>query len=101
MKALTLTAAALTLSTLFGAVAQAADNVEPNNVPFQGVYGRHDAGSTRAQVQAAPDAGLARAQARTDLAQGQAHAAASNVEPNNVPFQGVYRPARSHVASAE
>ncbi|ARP93603.1 DUF4148 domain-containing protein [Bordetella genomosp. 13] len=40
-------------ATLMGANAYAADNIEPNNVPFQGVYGQQEQiGKTRAQVQA-------------------------------------------------
>ncbi|SAI69909.1 Uncharacterised protein [Bordetella ansorpii] len=40
-------------ASLIGASAHAADNVEPNDTPFQGVYGQQDqAGKTRAQVQA-------------------------------------------------
>ncbi len=75
--ALTFTLAALSA----GAYAAPSPNIEPNNVPFQGVYGTPYEGPTRAQVQAE----LAAAKA-ADKAAGRD----SSVEPNNVPFQGVY-----------
>ena len=52
-------------------------NVEPNNVPFQGVYGTPHTGKTRADVQA-------------ELATAKAAGLVSNVEPNDMPFAGVY-----------
>lgn len=77
MKALT--AAALMMSaTLLAAGAQAADNIEPNNTPFQGVYGQDDSNAT------------SRTQVEADLAQAKAQGLASNVEPNDQPFQGVH-----------
>ncbi|MNY10249.1 hypothetical protein D3C86_1432120 [compost metagenome] len=50
-------------------------------MPFQGVYGTPHTGKTRADVRAE----LAAAKA-ADKAAGRD----SSVEPNNVPFQGVY-----------
>lgn len=121
MQTFTLTAAALTLSVLIGAPAHA-DNVEPNNVPFQGVYSRHHAdGATRAQVaadmararaqdvesnvepnnlpfQAAVTAGKTRAQVKAELAQAYARDQVSNVEPNNLPFQGTPHAAPARLA---
>ncbi|WP_144630618.1 DUF4148 domain-containing protein [Bordetella genomosp. 13] len=42
---------AASLLILFGVNAYAADNVEPNDTPFQGVYGQQEQGAkTRAQV---------------------------------------------------
>ncbi|SAI30276.1 Uncharacterised protein [Bordetella ansorpii] len=127
MKALTLTAAALAMSTLIGANAYAAGNVEPNNVPFQGVYGQHDSNVTRAQVEAelaqakanglvsnvepndqpfqavaqTESAGKTRAQVVAELAEAKANGLVSNVEPNDMPFQGVYHSAPSQLASGE
>ena len=122
MQTLTLTAAALTLSALIGAPAHA-DNVEPNNTPFQGVYSRHDAGAAdRAQIkadlaharthglvsnvepnnlpfQAATQAGKPRTQVKAELAEAHARNQVSNVEPNNLPFQGRSRPAPAQLAS--
>ena len=47
----TLAATVLATMTLLSAGAHAASpNIEPNNVPFQGVYGQQDDGLTRAQV---------------------------------------------------
>lgn len=57
--------------------AQASSNVEPNNVPFQGVYGTPHTGKTRAEVKA-------------ELAAAKAAGQVSNVEPNDMPFAGVY-----------
>ena len=47
----TLVSALILAASAIGANAFA-DNVEPNNVPFQGVYGQQDSGVTRAQVRA-------------------------------------------------
>ncbi len=66
--ALTFTLAAL------GSGAHATQNVEPDDVPFQGVAGTPDNGLTRAQVQA-------------ELAAARAAGQVSNVEPNDTPFQ--------------
>ncbi|SAI69910.1 Uncharacterised protein [Bordetella ansorpii] len=85
---------AATLLMMFGVTAYAADNVEPNDTPFQGVYGQQEPGKTRAQVlaeladaqanglivqqeadlpfQAANTATLSRAQVRQELAQARA-----------------------------
>ncbi|WP_144630929.1 DUF4148 domain-containing protein [Bordetella genomosp. 13] len=128
MKAFTLTAAALAMSTLIGASAYAADNVEPNDTPFQGVYGQQDAnGVTRAQVEAdlaharsnglvsnvepndrpfqavaqTESAGKTRAQVQAELADAKARGLVSNVEPNDLPFQGAYHSAPSQVAAGE
>ena len=57
--------------------AYASQNIEPNNIPFQGVYGAAYDGPARAQVQA-------------ELAAAKAAGQVSNVEPNDMPFQGVY-----------
>lgn len=58
---------AATLLTIIGVNAYAADNIEPNNVPFQGVYGQQEQGKTRAQVQAE----LAQAKAQGLVAFGE------------------------------
>ena len=127
MKALTVTAAALAMSTLIGASAYA-DNVEPNDTPFQGVYGQQDHGSaTRAQIESdlaqaranglvsnvepndqpfqavaqTEPAGKTRDQVMADLAQARARGLVSNVEPNDLPFQGVFRSAPSQFAQGE
>ena len=93
----TLTSALLVSMSLLSAGAYAASpNIEPNNVPFQGVYGRVDPNApTRAQVaaelaqakaaglvtfgeedypptQAAPTAGKTREQVRAELAEAKA-----------------------------
>ncbi len=79
----TLVTALMMSMTVLSAGAYASPNHEPNNTPFQGVYGTPDAsGVTRAQVEA-------------DLATAKAAGLVSNVEPNNVPFQGVYGAAPS------
>ncbi|SAI69295.1 Uncharacterised protein [Bordetella ansorpii] len=127
MKALTLTAAALAMSTLIGATAYAADNVEPNDTPFQGVYGQPDSNVTRTQVEAelaqakanglvsnvepnaqpfqavarTESAGKTRDQVVAELVQARARGLVSNVEPNDLPFQGAYHPAPSQLASGE
>ena len=85
---------AATLLMMFGVNAYAADNVEPNDTPFQGVYGQQEQGAkTRAQVlaeladaranglveqreadqpfQAASTGTLTRAQVRQELAQAR------------------------------
>ncbi|ARP93909.1 DUF4148 domain-containing protein [Bordetella genomosp. 13] len=126
----TLTAALMMSATLLTAGAQAADNFEPNNTPFQGVYGQDDSSAaSRAQVQAelsqarsqgltsnvepnnqpyqgvyasAESIGKTRAQVKAELADAKARGLVSNVEPNDVPFQGVYgAPAPSQLASGE
>ena len=76
MKKTLATALMLSLAAL-SAGAYASQNIEPNNVPFQGVYGTPYEGPTRDQVQA-------------ELAAAKAAGLVTNVEPNNVPFQGVY-----------
>ena len=49
----TLTSALFLSMAVMSTGALASQNIEPNNVPFQGVYGQVDAnGATRAQVQA-------------------------------------------------
>jgi len=105
----TLAAALMMSAGLLSAAAYAGSNVDPDNVPFQGVYGQNDSGVTRAQVraelaqakaqglvsnvdpdnvpfQAAADNGPTRAQVRADLAQARAEGLVTNVEPDNVPF---------------
>ena len=52
-------------------------NLEPNDMPFQGVYGAPQSGVTRAQVEA-------------ELAAAKAAGQVSNVEPNDMPFSGAY-----------
>ena len=88
----TLTAALLVSTTVLsaGAYAHKPYYVEPNNVPFQGVYGQSDDGASRAQV-------------NEELAQAKAQGLVSNVEPNDVPFQGVYGGGNNaaHVAQGE
>jgi len=113
----TFAAALLMSTTVLSAGAYASSNVEPNNVPFQGVFGQRDDSVSRAQVaqelaqakaqgqvsnvepnnvafQGAygQDESIAktRAQVRAELADAKAHGLVSNVEPNNVPFQGVF-----------
>ncbi|AUA56768.1 Uncharacterised protein [Achromobacter spanius] len=76
MKKTLATALMLSFAAL-SAGAYASENTEPNNVPFQGVYGTPYEGPTRAQIQA-------------ELAEARTAGLVSNVEPNNVPFQGVY-----------
>lgn len=93
----TLTAAVLVSMTMLSAGAYAASpNIEPNNVPFQGVYGQTDANApTRAQIQeelaqaqaaglvsfgendypreqARPHTGKTRAEVRLELSQAKA-----------------------------
>ncbi|AZY52573.1 DUF4148 domain-containing protein [Bordetella avium] len=47
----TLSTAVLMSLTLLTAAAQASQNIEPNNIPYQGVYGQQDSqAKTRAQV---------------------------------------------------
>ncbi|WP_144630619.1 DUF4148 domain-containing protein [Bordetella genomosp. 13] len=67
-------------ASLIGAAAHAADNVEPNDTPFQGVYGQQEhASKTRAQVQAE----LAAARAQGQLTFGEADQPAyTGVTPN-------------------
>ncbi|CZZ95723.1 Uncharacterised protein [Bordetella ansorpii] len=75
----TLAAALMMSAGLMSASAFAGSNVEPNNIPFQGVYGaQEDAGS------------LSRAQVKADLAQAKANGLVANVEPNDMPFQAAY-----------
>ena len=76
MKKTLATALMLSLAAL-SAGAYASQNIEPNNVPFQGVYGAPQSGKTRADVQA-------------ELAAAKAAGLVSNVEPNDMPFAGVY-----------
>jgi hypothetical protein len=71
------TALMMSLAALSAGAYAASPNIEPNNVPFQGVYGTPYEGPTRAQVQA-------------ELAAAKAAGQMAEVEPNNVPFQGVY-----------
>lgn len=84
----TLAAALMMSAGLLSAAAYAGSNVEPDDVPFQGVYGQNDSGLTRAQVQA-------------ELAQAKSAGLVSNVEPDDVPFQGVYGSASSGLTRAE
>lgn len=100
-------ASALILSFAAIGAAQAA-NSEPNNVPFQGVYGQADTGASRAQVIAelqqaraagltgngdvdnAPflsqaDSGVSRAQVASGIVQNDL----AFGDLNNQPFQGV------------
>lgn len=75
----TLAAALMMSAGLMSASAFAGSNVEPNNIPFQGVYSaQEDAGS------------LSRAQVKADLAQAKANGLVANVEPNDMPFQAAY-----------
>ncbi|CAB3693339.1 hypothetical protein LMG3431_04993 [Achromobacter pestifer] len=69
----------LSLAALGAGSAYASTNTEPNNVPFQGVYGTKSDGPTRAQVQA-------------ELAAAKAAGKVSNVEPNATPYMGKSRP---------
>lgn len=71
MKAKTIVSAVILSFAAIGA-AQAA-NSEPNNVPFQGVYGQADNAVSRAQVVA-------------ELQQARAAGLTGNRELNNVPF---------------
>ncbi len=85
-------------ASLIGASAYAADNVEPNDTPFQGVYGQQDQnGATRAQVQAelqaAKSAGLvtsgeaeqpAVVQSDSSLTRSQVQADLANARANGV-----------------
>ncbi|CAB3919096.1 hypothetical protein LMG3328_05248 [Achromobacter ruhlandii] len=73
----TLASALLLSLAALSAGAYAGQNIEPNNVPFQGVYGTPYEGPTRAQVQA-------------ELAAAKAAGQVSNVEPNDLPFSGAY-----------
>ncbi len=52
-------------------------DVEPNDMPFAGVYGAPQSGKTRAEV-------------RAELAAAKAAGLVSGVEPNDMPFAGVY-----------
>ncbi len=80
----TLAAALMMSAGLMSASAFAGSNVEPNDTPFQGVYGaQHDAGS------------LSRAQVEADLAQARTNGLVANVEPNDLPFQAAYSDAAS------
>ncbi len=87
MKKTLATALLMSLAPL-SAGAYASQNIEPNNVPFQGVYGTPYEGPTRAQVQA-------------ELAAAKAAGQVSNVEPNDMPFQGVYGAPQSGVTRAQ
>ncbi|MFY2004913.1 DUF4148 domain-containing protein [Achromobacter xylosoxidans] len=111
----TLASALLMSLAALSAGAYASQNIEPNNVPFQGVYGTPYEGPTRAQVQAelaakaagqvsnvepndvpfqgvygAPQSGVTRAQVEAELASAKAAGLVSNVEPNDLPFSGAY-----------
>ncbi|MCH2000172.1 DUF4148 domain-containing protein, partial [Achromobacter xylosoxidans] len=68
----TLASALLMSLAALSAGAYASQNIEPNNVPFQGVYGAPQSGVTRAQVEA-------------ELASAKAAGLVSNVEPNDLP----------------
>ncbi|WP_260986341.1 DUF4148 domain-containing protein [Bordetella genomosp. 13] len=86
----TLTAALMMTAGLMSASAFAGSNIEPNDVPFQGVYGdQHDAGS------------LSRAQVEADLAQARANGLVANVEPNDVPFQAAAYGASAQASRAD
>lgn len=69
------TAALLSLAALGASSAYASSNTEPNDVPFQGVYGTKTDAPTRAQVQA-------------ELAAAKMAGQVSNVEPNAMPYMG-------------
>jgi serine protease inhibitor ecotin len=71
MNAKTIVSAVILSFAAIGA-AQAA-NSEPDNVPFQGVYGQADNGASRAQVVA-------------ELQQARAAGLTANAESNNAPF---------------
>ncbi|AHV92779.1 DUF4148 domain-containing protein [Bordetella holmesii] len=47
----TLTSALLMSMAMLSTGAYASQNIEPNNVPFQGVYGQQEQGKSNAQVQ--------------------------------------------------
>ncbi|ARP83548.1 hypothetical protein CAL12_23885 [Bordetella genomosp. 8] len=109
MKAKTIVSALILSFAAIGA-AQAA-NSEPNNVPFQGVYGQAANGVSRAQVVAelqqarsagltanresnnAPfvaqaDSGVTRAQVVADIDSGNTSTSIAFGDLNNQPFQG-------------
>jgi hypothetical protein len=100
MKAKTIVSALILSFAAVGA-AQAA-NSEPNNVPFQGVYGQADNGVSRAQVvaelQQARVAGLTgnadsdnavfTAQAESTVTRAQVALGSDFGDTNNQPFQG-------------
>jgi hypothetical protein len=100
MKAKTIVSALILSFAAIGA-AQAA-NSEPNNVPFQGVYGQADNGVSRAQVvaelQQARVAGLTgnadsdnavfTAQADSGVTRAQVALGSDFGDTNNQPFQG-------------
>ena len=100
MKAKTIVSALILSFAAVGA-AQAA-NSEPNNVPFQGVYGQADNGVSRAQVvaelQQARVAGLTgnadsdnavfTAQADNGVTRAQVALGSDFGDTNNQPFQG-------------
>ncbi|AZS81309.1 MULTISPECIES: DUF4148 domain-containing protein [Achromobacter] len=116
MKKTLATALMLSIAAL-SAGAYASENTEPNDVPFQGVYGTPYEGPTHAQVQTelvaakaaglvsnvepndvpfqgvygAPQSGKTRAQVQAELATAKAAGLVSNVEPNDMPFAGVYQ----------
>lgn len=83
----TLAAALMMSAGLLSASAFAGSNIEPNDVPFQGVYGQSESGA------------LTRAQVQTELAQAKAAGLVSNVEPNDLPFQAAYGASSSAGAS--
>jgi opacity protein-like surface antigen len=73
MKAKIILSAAI-LSLAAAGAAQAASNIEPNDVPFQGVYGQSDGNS------------LSRAQVEQQLQQAQAAGQTGNGDEDNTPF---------------
>jgi hypothetical protein len=111
MKAKTIVSALILSFAAIGG-AQAA-NSEPNNVPFQGVYGQADNGASRAQVvaelqqarsagltgnngdinnvpfTAQADSGVSRAQITADIDRGNTTTSIAFGDLNNQPFQGV------------
>ncbi|ARP87836.1 DUF4148 domain-containing protein [Bordetella genomosp. 9] len=111
MQAKTIISAVVLSFAAIGA-AQAA-NSEPNNVPFQGVYGQADSGVSRDQViaelqqaraaglagnngdidnvpfTAQADSGVTRAQVVADIDRGNTSTSIAFGDLNNQPFQGV------------
>ena len=76
---------AATLLMMLGVNAYAAGNVEPNNTPFQGVYGQQEPGKTRAQVLAE----LAEARRTGDLiANSETGAKYNEIYPGRYPTRG-------------
>ncbi|ARP93601.1 DUF4148 domain-containing protein [Bordetella genomosp. 13] len=87
---------AATLLMFVGVSAYAADNIEPNNVPFQGVHGQQqDQGKTRAQVEA--ELAQAKAQGRVSFGeQEEPDYAKSPAAPTRAEVQRDLSQARSN-----